>query len=917
MSFLSKLFGDPNAKVLTQIQPLVGEINALEESIKMFSDEALKAKSAEFKARFKNGESLDDLLPEAFAVVREGSRRVAGMRHFDSQLIGGIVLHRGQIAEMHTGEGKTLTATLPVYLNAISGEGVHVVTVNDYLAKRDAVWMGKIYDFLGLTTGIIQNQLVSYKFNANKRALEAETPEQKEMQNFKVEYDFLETCSRKQAYECDIVYGTNNEYGFDYLRDNMVQNIEEMSQRKLNFAIVDEVDSILIDEARTPLIISAPAEEATDKYYRFSDLVARLQEKEDYNIDEKLRSATLTEGGIKKMEGWLGIENIYAEGGISMVHHLEQALRAMALFKRDRDYVVEKGEVIIVDEFTGRKMVGRRYSEGLHQAIEAKEKVAIQRESQTMATITFQNFFRMYKKLAGMTGTAVTEAEEFGKIYRLEVVVIPTHRPKQRIDHADKIYKTQDGKFKAIAKQVKELQQKGQPVLIGTVSVEKNELLAKYLEQEGVQFEILNAKNHEREGEIVAQAGRLSAITLSTNMAGRGVDIILGGNPPDAAMSEQVKLMGGLYVIGTERHESRRIDNQLRGRAARQGDSGETQFYLSTEDDLMRIFGGDRMKRMMEVIKVPDDMPIEQKALSSIIESAQKKVEGFHFDTRKHLLEYDDVLNRHREVIYTQRRQILENFAREKQALLDGESIAIVDSAEGTQSTLRQMILQMVSEEIEQIVAAHTVAEARDEWNTQEILETIVTIFPLVDEEKQFILESKNQPSKLEAAAERTKLIDYLMNLAKVRYQELLVSKITQPQFMIELEKQVMLRSVDSLWIEHLVAIDYLRTGIGLRGYGQRDPLVEYKRETYRMFNELLSLIRKEVVYMIYKMSIGIQLAPTVMEEQAKNLVLTGAENTVDATPSPNAPKSPEEELGRNDLCYCGSGKKYKKCHGE
>ncbi len=916
MSWLNKIFGDPNAKVLSNIQPFITKINTLEDGLKTLNDEALQGKTVEFKTRFKNGETLDDLLPEAFAVVREASRRIMGMRHFDSQLIGGAVLHRGQIAEMHTGEGKTLTATLPVYLNALSGEGVHVVTVNDYLAKRDAVWMGKVYDFLGLTVGIIQNQLVSYKFNANKPVAELETPENAETHNFKVEYDFLEACSRKQAYDCDIVYGTNNEYGFDYLRDNMVQNIEDMSQRKLNFAIVDEVDSILIDEARTPLIISAPAEEATDKYYRFSDLVARLSENEDYNIDEKLRSATLTAGGIKKMEGWLGIENIYAEGGISMVHHLEQALRAMALFKRDRDYVVEKGEVIIVDEFTGRKMVGRRYSEGLHQAIEAKEKVSIQRESQTMATITFQNFFRMYKKIAGMTGTAVTEAEEFGKIYHLEVVVVPTHRARQRIDQPDKIYKTQDGKFKAIAKQVKELQKKGQPVLIGTVSVEKNELLARYLQSEGVSFEVLNAKNHEREGEIVAQAGRAHAVTLSTNMAGRGVDIILGGNPPDAVSSDQVKLLGGLYVIGTERHESRRIDNQLRGRAARQGDPGATQFYLSTEDDLMRIFGGDRMKRMMEMIKVPEDMPIEQKALSSIIESAQKKVEGFHFDTRKHLLEYDDVLNRHREVIYGQRRQILENFAREKRALEAGQRIEVVDGLDAADSTLRQMIMQMVREEVEQVVAAHTGAEAREEWNTQEIVETITTIFPLTPEEKQVVLESKNQPSKLETVVERTKLIDFLLNLAELRYQQLLVDKIVQPELMLELEKQIMLRSVDSLWIEHLVAIDYLRTGIGLRGYGQRDPLVEYKRETYRMFNELLSLIRKEVVYTIYKMSIGIQLAPSVIEEQAKNLVLTGAENTTDSPSSAAVDNNAATDPGRNDVCHCGSGKKFKKCHG-
>ena len=964
MSFLSKIFGDPNAKAVKELMPLVQQVNALEPSIQTLSLDQLKNKTQEFKDRYKKGETLDQLLPEAFAVIRETSKRLTGMRHFDVQLIGAMVLHRGQIAEMHTGEGKTLTATLAVYLNAISGDGVHVVTVNDYLAKRDAVWMGQIYDALGLTVGIIQNQLVSYKYNSqyknevpsiNDQASSGENlgegskadKERDAKGTFKVEYEYLEPCSRKAAYQCDIVYGTNNEYGFDYLRDNMAQTLEEMSQRTLNFAIVDEVDSILIDEARTPLIISAPAEEATEMYYKFAEMVERLHENEDFNIDEKMRASTLTDAGIKKIEGMLGIENIYAEGGIRTVHHIEQALRAKALFKRDRDYVIEKGEVLIVDEFTGRKMPGRRYSEGLHQAIEAKEKVTIQRESQTMATITFQNLFRMYKKLSGMTGTAVTEAEEFGKIYKLEVVVIPTNKNKKRVDHPDKIYKTEDAKNKAIASQVKMLQQQGQPVLIGTVSVAKNEILAQYLELEGVKYEVLNAKNHEREGEIIAQAGKPGAVTLATNMAGRGVDIILGGNPPEIANAEKVRNLGGLFVIGTERHESRRIDNQLRGRAGRQGDPGASQFYLSTEDDLMRIFAGERIRAVMQSLRVPDDMPIENKTISKVIESAQKKVEGFHFDTRKHLLEYDDVLNRHREVIYGNRRKILEAFAREKAvlslplpptpSLAERESGVSLSSKteqvrasippslqEGdkggvTPETLRRMIFSYIDQEIEQVVSFHTNGEEQGDWNMQEIKETVKTIFPLAaPEEEQLMNLGKKGEGKLNAVEGRTKIIEYLNGLAQAKYQEMLVNKAQHPELMLEIEKQILLRSIDNLWIEHLVAIDYLRTGIGLQGYGQRDPLVEYKKETYRMFNELLSAIQKEVVYTIYKISIGIQLAPSVIEQG--NLTMSGAEGTTDVNQSSNSSSQNSggvnKDVGRNDPCWCGSGKKFKKCHG-
>jgi preprotein translocase subunit SecA len=936
MSFLTKLFGDPNAKVVAEIQPIVEQINVFENTIQALSDSELKGKTVEFKKRLADGATLDDILPEAFAVVRETSKRLTGMRHFDVQLIGGVVLHRGTIAEMRTGEGKTLVATLPVYLNALAGKGVHVVTVNDYLAKRDAVWMGQIYNFLGLSVGIIQNLLVSYKYttaksqipNPNDQIISNDQNSKKEIDEaeearmkYLVEYEHLDKCSRQEAYRCDVVYGTNNEFGFDYLRDNMVQNLGEMSQRGHSFAVIDEVDSILIDEARTPLIISAPAEQATDMYYTFKELVERLTEKDDYSVDEKMHSATLTEGGIKKIEQWLGVDNVYAEGGIATVHHLEQALRAMALFKRDRDYVVENGEVLIVDEFTGRKMPGRRYSEGLHQAIEAKEKVAIQRESQTMATITFQNYFRMYKKISGMTGTAVTEAEEFSKIYKLDVVVVPTNKSSQRVDHHDRIYKTEEGKYKAIVEMVRELQAKGQPVLIGTISVVKNEELSLHLEREGIKHEILNAKNHEREGEIIAQAGKPGAVTLATNMAGRGVDIIMGGNPPDSVLAETSRTAGGLFVIGTERHESRRIDNQLRGRSGRQGDPGETRFYLSTEDDLMRIFAGERLKSVMERLNIPDDMPIEQKTISKLIESAQKKVEGFHFDTRKHLLEYDDVINRHREVIYGKRQIILEGFIREQNLLK--EPAQIVEGAEVTEQpqTLREMVLGMVEAEIEQVVSFHTNAESNSHWTMDEIIETMATIFPLAVAEKEKLLTfGKHGTQKMGAVEERTAIVQYLVELSKSKYDELLVKKAPHPAMLLEIEKQVLLRSIDNLWVEHLVAIDYLRTGIGLRGYGQRDPLVEYKRETYRMFNELLNLIQKEVVYMVYKMSIGMELAPSVM--QSGNLVLQGAAKTAEPdsgtqTVQPEKIKGADgKDVGRNDLCPCGSGKKFKKCHG-
>lgn len=659
MSFLTRIFGDENKNYFKKLKPLAEKINSLEKDLRDLDDDRLKAKTAGFKERLKKGETPDDLLPEAFAATREAARRTLGQRHFDVQIIGGIVLHQGRIAEMKTGEGKTLTATAPVYLNAISGKGVHLVTVNDYLARRDCVWMGQVYHALGLSTACI-NHDQSFLYDPQyKKADETEDAVRDRLGSFRVSQDFLRPCSRREAYAADITYGTNNEFGFDYLRDNMAYRREDKVQRGFNFAIVDEVDSILIDEARTPLIISAPDQESSKWYRDFARIIPRLSAQTDYNIDEKDRAATLTEDGIAKVEKIMGMDNIYEEKGVKYLHHLEQALRAQALYRKDRDYVVKDGQIVIIDEFTGRLMPGRRWSGGLHQAIEAKEEVAVQAESLTLASITFQNLFRMYKKLAGMTGTAMTSAEEFDKVYNLDCVPIPTNKPQVRVDLPDRIYKTEAAKFKAVVAEIKERHRAGQPVLVGTRSVEKNEYLGMLLAREGVKHEILNAKNHEREGEIIAQAGRSGAVTIATNMAGRGVDIILGGNPPDAGEAEKVRSAGGLFIIGTERHEARRIDNQLRGRGGRQGDPGTTQFFISTEDDLARIFAGDTMKKLMEMLKVPDDMPIESGMVSKRIEEAQTKIEGSHFDIRKHLLDYDGVLNKQREAIYKKRDEIL------------------------------------------------------------------------------------------------------------------------------------------------------------------------------------------------------------------------------------------------------------------
>ncbi len=931
MSIFTKIFGDPNNKIIKSLEPIVEKINGLEKKYQAMSDDELRAMTINFRAiigvnnqtKAIDGDlkaierGLEEILPDAFAVVREAGKRTIGQRHFDVQLMGGIILHRGQIAEMKTGEGKTLVATLAAYLNALPAQGVHVITVNDYLAKRDVGWMGQIYNFLGLTVGCVTHEkafVYDLKDNQLKEVL------------------------RKEAYNCDITYGTNNEFGFDYLRDNMASDLARMVQRPaskskdrlfgggLNYVIIDEVDSILIDEARTPLIISAPAEESTDKYYKFSELVKKLEENKDYNIDEKMRAATLTEVGIAKLEKWLGVDNIYVADGLSDVHHIEQALKAMTLFKKDRDYVVKEGEVIIVDEFTGRLMHGRRYSEGLHQAIEAKEAVSIQKESQTLATITFQNYFRIYKKLSGMTGTAVTEAEEFFKIYNLETVVIPTNKQMIRNDMNDLVYCSEIGKFKAVIKEIKARHAIGQPVLIGTISIEKNEILGDMLEREGISAQILNAKHHEKEASIIIQAGKFGAITIATNMAGRGVDIVLGGLSASEEDRAKVIAVGGLHVIGTERHESRRIDNQLRGRAGRQGDPGSSQFYVSTEDDLMRIFGGDRMKSLMLALRVPEDMPIENRMISKAIESAQTKVEGNNFDIRKHLVEYDDVINRHRESIYRRRREILEQAEFEaKEGEGNEENIS-------NKKTLSNIILEMTENEIEQVVVFHTSAENISDWNLEEIYQVVSTIFSIDKKLKDELTSFTDDGGKFDKVKARTKIIEHLIKLAEENYKKLSQNAILSGINWKEIEKAILLRSMDSMWIEHLDAIDHMRRGIGLRGYGQRDPLVEYKKEAYLMYNELNSLIQKQVVYSIFKVGDVSQFAASDLDRIPKQFSAPAKKMFEGANINQNNQQSAVsifnlikekvkdasgQKVGRNDSCPCGSGKKYKKCCGQ
>jgi preprotein translocase subunit SecA len=847
--FLS-ILGDSNERELNRLKPTVDKINALEPQFEKLSDDELRAKTAEFKARLNKGESLDSLLPEVFAAVREAAKRTIKQRHFDVQLMGGIVLHQGKIAEMKTGEGKTLVATLPVSLNALTGRGVHVVTVNDYLAKRDTQWMGLIYHALGISVACIQHE-AAFQFDPT---YESEDPRLKH----------LRPITRRQAYEADVTYGTNNEFGFDYLRDNMVVDLSQCVQRELNYAIVDEVDNILIDEARTPLIISGAAEDATQKYYTFAKLIPRLRQGEDYVLEERTRAVTLTEAGLGKMEQWLHVPNLYDPANYALTHYIDNALKAYVLFKKDRDYVVKDGEVIIVDEFTGRLMHGRRYSEGLHQAIEAKEGVKIQRESVTLATITFQNYFRMYKKLAGMTGTAVTEAEEFDKIYKLDVVVIPTNKPLIREEYKDQIYKNEEAKFRAVVREIEQFHKEGRPVLVGTVSIEKSELLSQMLMKKGIQHQVLNAKQHEKEAAIVAQAGRLGAVTIATNMAGRGVDIILGGNPEGRDFQEwqaehnKVVQLGGLHVIGTERHEARRIDNQLRGRAGRQGDPGSSRFYVSLEDDIMRRFGGDRVKGFMDWAGFDENMPIEHSLANKVIENSQTKVEAYHFDIRKHLVDYDDVVNKQREVIYGERKKILSG------------------------ADLKANIQDMIREELRGLVTDHIPGGHGDEWNPDGFIAAVKAILPLPSHW------NKDTLVDMDRKEIEQKLLEHADSLYEEREKEL------GAQNMRVVERLVMLRAIDSRWIEHLTAMENMRQGIGLQSLAQRDPLVAYKRQGHAMFQDLMEGVRHDIVHTIYRVGIVKQEKPKEREK-----VPVGG------------------HTGRNDPCPCGSGKKYKKCCGK
>ncbi|MFA6301155.1 MAG: preprotein translocase subunit SecA [Candidatus Paceibacterota bacterium] len=815
MSIYSKIFGDESSKFLKNTEGLIKKTNALEEVISKLSDEDFPKKTKELKDRLSVGETLDDILPEAFALVREAAKRNLKERHYDVQLVGGIALHQGKIAEMRTGEGKTLVAVLPAYLNALSGGGVHIVTVNDYLSRIGAVLMGQVYNFLGLSVGVINSQNVSYLYDHTHKE---EDKERDQVGEFKVVYDFLKPCSRKEAYLADVTYGTNHEFGFDYLRDNLVTRVEDLVQREHNYAIVDEVDSILIDEARTPLIISSQAGDSEDFYTKFDRIAKQLKKDVDYGVDEKFKAISLTDAGITKAEQLLGIQNIYTEKGIKYVHHLETAVKAQAIFERDKEYVVKEGEVIIVDPFTGRLQPGRRWSEGIHQAIEAKEGVKIEKETRSSGSITFQNYFRFYKKLSGMTGTAATSAEEFLKVYGLDVIVVPTNRPVVRVDHSDLIFQTEKGKFQAIAKKVKELNAKGQPVLIGTISIEKNELLSMYLRQEGVQHTILNAKNHEKEGEIIAQAGKRGAVTIATNMAGRGIDIKLGGNPLIKEEYEFVKSVGGLFVLGTERHEARRIDNQLRGRSGRQGDPGETIFYVSLEDDLMRVFGSERIKTMMGRFGIPEDMPIENRFINRTLEGAQAKIEGFHFDARKNTLEYDDVMNHQRKIIYERRQKMLRADKTEIETILKN----ITEGREGGEA----------------------------------------------------VVEEKRKKLGDEAFFETVRRIAFYAN--------------------------------DTLWMEHLEAMDYLRSSVNLRAYGQREPIVEYKKDGLMMFREMEEAFKEQVFSLINNINTENVVKITKEEEPVpKQTLITNQEEPKEFADTKNV--KAELDIGRNDPCPCGA----------
>ncbi|MFA7059198.1 MAG: preprotein translocase subunit SecA [Pedobacter sp.] len=893
-SLIKNIIGSKNERELKKLWPLVHKINGMETSIAKLSDEQLKDKTFDFKERYLRGETLDAMLPEAFSVCREASKRVLSMRHFDVQLIGGMALHSGKIAEMKTGEGKTLVATLPAYLNGISGKGVHVITVNDYLARRDSEWMGQLYNFLGLTVGVIVHG--------------------------------VEDEQRRENYAADITYGTNNEFGFDYLRDNMKFSLEDYVQRGFNHAIVDEVDSILIDEARTPLIISGPTEESTDKYYIIDRIIPLLKKGEvmdveantlsgkrkaysgDFTIDEKAKSANLTEQGVLTVEKLLKVDNLYDPRNIELLHHTQQALRAHAMYKRDVDYVVKDGEVMIVDEFTGRLMPGRRWSDGLHQAIEAKEGVNIENENQTLATITFQNYFRMYKKLSGMTGTADTEAEEFHKIYKLDVMVIPTNQPLLRPDFPDVIYKTEMEKFNAVIEDIKEHYVVGQPCLVGTISIEKSEVLAELLKRQGIPHNVLNAKQHEREAEIVSQAGRLKAITIATNMAGRGTDILLGGNPdalakqwlranPEstdeeyqaviakykaecAAEHDEVVKLGGLHIIGTERHESRRIDNQLRGRSGRQGDPGSSRFYLSLQDDLLRIFGSERVAKIMDFLKIEEGEAITHTMINKSIENAQKKVEAHNFDIRKHLIEYDDVMNKQREVIYTQRREILA-----------GQDI-------------RESFLEMFAETIEEIVATYCIDKVpAHEWDWQGISEIVYKCFNLHLDMPQDMLSRLNPTN--------------FRDILKEQAHAIFLAKVTEmgDELIDHLIKVIMLQAIDTHWKDHLLNVDHLKEGIGLRGYGQKDPKQEYKKEAFNLFMEMIIRIREEVVERIYWVQVENPDEVEELEEEQRSQKLIF--NLSGDDKRAHEPAKSQKVAGRNDPCPCGSGKKYKKCHGK
>ena len=838
LGFIKRFLGDNNDKEIKRMRGIVDVINGHEKALESLSDDALAGHTGKFKERLANGESLDDMLPEAFAVVREASRRVLGMRHFDVQMIGGICLHEGKIAEMRTGEGKTLVATLPVYLNALEGKGVHMVTVNDYLARRDSEWMGRVYRFLGLSVGLIAHDM-----------------------------DFPE---RKLAYASDVTFGTNNEFGFDYLRDNMVIHPQQMVQRDLHYAIVDEVDSILVDEARTPLIISGPGQKSTDMYAVMARAVAQLKEGEDYKLDEKQKTVAPSDEAVLKVERIVGIKNLYAPENLELSHCFTAALRAKALMKRDRDYVVRDDEIIIVDEFTGRLMVGRRYSDGLHQAIEAKEGVKIQRESQTLASITFQNYFRMYDKLGGMTGTAKTEEDEFLKIYKLPVVVVPTNRPVQRVDEPDAIYKTKRAKYRAVGQAVEEIHKTGQPILIGTTSITQSEELSAILKKHGVEHNVLNAKYHEKEAEIIKDAGQRGAVTIATNMAGRGTDIQLG---------DGVQELGGLYILGTERHESRRIDNQLRGRAGRQGDPGRSKFYLSLEDDLLRLFASDNIASIMDRLGMDENDPIEHKLITRSIERAQKKVEARNFDIRKHVLEYDDVMNQQREVIYAERRKILR-----------GEDL---------KENIFFMLDKIIESEMDQYANAKLYPE---EWTLDGLIE---------DAEKIYAPEGKLKKEELEAMS-RDELEETLKKTARDAYAAR--EQLFGEENMRELEKVVMLRVVDNHWMEHLDRMDMLREGINLRAYGQRNPLVEYKIEALDMFEAMEAAIQTDIAKLMYRVSIVTQEQQQLQDRLQTARASHGEESS--AAETKKKPQRNKNDIGRNDPCPCGSGKKYKNCCG-